>query len=153
MPMGIARVTPTSRSSSNGRRSCGPACSWISQADVVFCWLESLDAYGTLVELGYAAALDTPIYVATDGEVLRAHTERIDAARDEHERTARPHEAFFTEPHESSPWSEWWFARELAANFEHEWSVEGAWQGFTQWWASRPPFAPTPRRLWVVEAR
>lgn len=36
----------------------------IRQSDVVFAWLDSTDAYGTLVELGYARALQKQVWVA-----------------------------------------------------------------------------------------
>lgn len=137
------------------RRTVMRSClHWVAQSDAVFCWLSGLDAYGTLVELGYAHARGIPIYVATDGAVLKAHTASLDAAMEEQARVARPHEMLPRDAFgDESPWSEWWFAREIAANFEHEWSVTDAWQGFAQWWTRRGTFDPERRRLWVVEAR
>lgn len=38
--------------------------SLISRSDVVFCWLDSSDAYGTIFELGFAHALKIPIVIA-----------------------------------------------------------------------------------------
>jgi hypothetical protein len=115
---------------------------------VVFCWLEGLDAYGTLVELGYAHARGIPIYVATDGKVLEALTDSFE----EHNRTAKPHDMLPVSEYQASPWAELWFAREISFNFEHEWSIEGAWEGFTQWWAKRNWSPDRPQhRLWFVE--
>lgn len=39
---------------------------WLELADVVFAWIDDDTAYGTLVELGYAAALKKTIFVAFD---------------------------------------------------------------------------------------
>lgn len=39
---------------------------WIRSADVVFVWLNSTDAYGTLVEIGYAKAIGKPVFIAVD---------------------------------------------------------------------------------------
>lgn len=36
----------------------------ISRSDMVFAWIESLDAYGTLVELGYAKGLGKKVWIA-----------------------------------------------------------------------------------------
>ena len=42
---------------------------WLSTAKAVFCWIDSETAYGTLVEIGYAAALQKTIFVAFSGEI------------------------------------------------------------------------------------
>jgi hypothetical protein len=39
----------------------------IRRSDVVFVWVDSLSAYGTLVEVGYATALGKTIWLAHDG--------------------------------------------------------------------------------------
>jgi Nucleoside 2-deoxyribosyltransferase len=36
---------------------------WLRSADLVFAWLDDGSAYGTVAELGYAAALGTPIHI------------------------------------------------------------------------------------------
>lgn len=38
----------------------------IEKADLIFVWIDSLDAYGTLVELGYAKACDKKILIGID---------------------------------------------------------------------------------------
>lgn len=132
------------------RRTVSQSClAWIADADVVFCWLEGVDAYGTLVELGYAHARGIPIYVATDGEVLKAHD--LEIAR--HNATARAHDVLPISEVGADPWLELWFAREISLHFDREWSIADAWEGFTRWWAGLGGFNPDRRRLWVVEAR
>lgn len=37
---------------------------WIRRSDVVFVWLDDVEAYGTLAEVGYAAALGKPVWLA-----------------------------------------------------------------------------------------
>lgn len=39
---------------------------WIETSDLIFVWLDSKDAYGTISEIGYAKALNKPIYLAID---------------------------------------------------------------------------------------
>jgi hypothetical protein len=41
----------------------------IRQADVVFCWIDSLDCYGTLLEIGYTRALLKRVVVAVRSDV------------------------------------------------------------------------------------
>ena len=43
---------------------------WIKSSDVFFCWLDAEDAYGTIVELGYAAALNKRIFMAIDKKLV-----------------------------------------------------------------------------------
>lgn len=38
-------------------------CGWIRRSDAVFVWLDADDAYGTVTEIGYAAAFGIPIYL------------------------------------------------------------------------------------------
>ncbi len=42
----------------------------IAKADAVFVWLEDVECYGTLVEVGYAFAMQKPIYLAHAPSVL-----------------------------------------------------------------------------------
>lgn len=132
------------------RRTVHRSClHWLASSDVVFCWLDSLDAYGTLVELGYAHARGIPIYVATDGNVLVAHEDRIDA----YNRQTKEHDRLVPVAEGGpGPWSDLWFAQQFCENFEHEWSIEGAWEGFLQWWGRRG-WSPekAQRKLWFVE--
>jgi hypothetical protein len=37
---------------------------WISQADLVFAWINGPDCFNTLVEIGWAQQLELPVYVA-----------------------------------------------------------------------------------------
>jgi nucleoside 2-deoxyribosyltransferase len=50
---------------------------WLRRADAVFGWLDDGSAYGTVAELGYAAALGTPIYLGLPGAGAR-WDERLD---------------------------------------------------------------------------
>lgn len=43
---------------------------WIDEADLVFAWIDSPDAYGSLVEIGYARAIGRPVFVAFASEAL-----------------------------------------------------------------------------------
>jgi hypothetical protein len=47
---------------------------WIQECDAVFCWLDSPTAYGTLTELGYAYALNKPVFIAVPFPVLEPPT-------------------------------------------------------------------------------
>ncbi|OPY87468.1 MAG: Nucleoside 2-deoxyribosyltransferase [Smithella sp. PtaU1.Bin162] len=38
--------------------------SWLNSSDIVFCWLNKNNAYGTLVEIGYAHSKNKPIFIA-----------------------------------------------------------------------------------------
>lgn len=44
----------------------------IRAAAVVFAWIDTLDCFGTLIELGYAHALGKPILVGVDLKLLRS---------------------------------------------------------------------------------
>lgn len=41
----------------------------INEADIIFCWLDNLDAYGTLFELGYAYSKNKRIFLAIDEKI------------------------------------------------------------------------------------
>lgn len=43
---------------------------WIETSDIVFVWLDSTDAYGTISEIGYAKALKKPIFIAMDEKFM-----------------------------------------------------------------------------------
>lgn len=102
---------------------------WLRSSDVVFAWIESYDAYGTLVELGYAAALGIPIYLAFD--LMFDGPRGPDAP--------------------SSTWNDLWFAEQTATTRDILGDVGTAWQSFVGWWAERDrtPAAPNAR-LWFV---
>ena len=112
-------------------RSC---LHWIDQADAVFCWLDALDAYGTLAELGYARARDIPIYLAPDAEI----------------RGKEP-VAGLPEPPEDRTFSaleDFWFVTAMADEVESDYDVAYAWKDFVAWWEKRgwspPPAKVTP---------
>lgn len=154
---GIEGNWPSPLSRRTVMRSC---LRWMESADVVFCWLESLDAYGTLVELGYAAARGIPIYLATD---MNVQAEWMAGQPDYHEPPvgATPAEVEAWEDNRRrndrflgwEGWADLWFVRALATGLEGEWTAKGAWQDFVQWWQRRGNFDPDRRRFWLVEAR
>ena len=43
---------------------------WIDNSDVMFCYIDSTDCYGTLVEVGYAASKHIPIYLLINKDKL-----------------------------------------------------------------------------------
>ena len=49
---------------------------WLDVADHLFVWLDSPDAYGTIVEIGYAKAKKIPIFVAVDEKLKRSAFEK-----------------------------------------------------------------------------
>lgn len=123
------------------RRTVMQSClNWLKNADVVFCWLDSLDAYGTLVELGYAKALGIPIYLAPSMHVQAAwsatHPQHAEELPTEEEREAWEHDS-----HRMSSffgweaWADIWFARAIATRVDSEWTARDAWTDFHQWWA------------------
>lgn len=92
-------------------RSC---LNWLQSSDVVFAWVESWDAYGTLVELGYARALGIPIYLCFD----------LMYRQDVHPDSP------------SSVWNDWWFAEQTATTRDMLGDVSTAWESFVGWWHS-----------------
>lgn len=42
---------------------------WIDDADIVFCWIDDITAYGTFTEIGYATAKNKIIYIACDKKI------------------------------------------------------------------------------------
>lgn len=116
--------TSKDHGSSLTRRVIHRSClHWLDSADVVFCWLESLDAYGTLVELGYAHARGIPIYLAPDSRIS------MDALVDlEYD----PRGVHFR-----SPLDDLWFATMLASEYESDLDVRFAWKDFGEWWMRR----------------
>lgn len=109
-------------------RSC---LTWLRSSDVVFAWIDNYDAYGTLVELGYAAALGIPIYLAFD--------------------------LMFDGPRgpdsPSSVWNDLWFAEQTATTRDMLGDVGTAWESFIGWWGHRRRSSVPQSRLWLVEAR
>lgn len=51
----------------------------IRRCDVFFAWIDNFDAFGTLVEAGYADALGKPIWVAFDPELDRQYAKDMEA--------------------------------------------------------------------------
>jgi len=43
---------------------------WLKDADMVFAWLTSKTAFGSMVELGWASMLGKPIFIASDSEQM-----------------------------------------------------------------------------------
>jgi hypothetical protein len=142
-----------------GRRTVMRSClRWLASADVVFCWLETTDAYGTLVELGYAKGRSIPVYLAPDMNVQAEwmskqddyHEPPLHATEDalaEWETKRARSDQFFT----WEAWADLWFARALADGMDGDWTPQGAWQDFVKWWAKRNWNDRPQRRLWFVE--
>ena len=42
---------------------------WIDNADILFCWIDDITAYGTFTEIGYASAKNKVIYIACDKKI------------------------------------------------------------------------------------
>lgn len=141
------------------RRTVMRSClRWLSQSDVVFCWLESTDAYGTLVELGYAKGRGIPIYLAPDMNVQAAwaaaepdyddpHADVSDEQRDIWASNLEIQRQFFG----WEAWADLWFAREIADGIDGEWNPLGAWADFVRWWGGRRWDERPQRTLWFVE--
>lgn len=43
---------------------------WIRQSDYMFVWIDSTEAFGTLVEIGYAKGVGVPVFVAIDENIV-----------------------------------------------------------------------------------
>lgn len=98
---------------------------WLRESDVVFCWLDAEDAYGTIAELGYAHALGRPIFLAWPSDRLPP----------------------------PSWWTDTWFVREMASALCPAPDALAAWGSFVEWWAGRDWTGQPVRRLWFVEER
>lgn len=48
---------------------------WIDNADILFCWIDDVTAYGTFTEIGYASAKNKIIYIACDKKIGEESTE------------------------------------------------------------------------------
>ena len=56
---------------SNGRHTIvGATISQIQNSDLLFAWFESLDAYGTIAEIGIAVGSDIPVYIGFREDVF-----------------------------------------------------------------------------------
>lgn len=86
----------------------GRCLQWIDQSDAVFAWITTLDAYGTLAEMGYAKALKKPVYAAFDRGNISDADER-----------------------------ELWFIRQLADGFCAVRNARTAFAIFTHWLNAR----------------
>lgn len=85
----------------NRERALGDCLSLISGADYVFVWLDDVDAYGTIAEIGYAKALKKPIFLVID--------ERFKGTRLE---------------------SDTWFIQQMATRTSFAKTPETAWESF-----------------------
>ncbi len=66
---GVSLVNCTVDNQNSGRESASRNCrANLESADAVFAWISSFHAYGTFVEIGYAAALGKPIGIGFDIE-------------------------------------------------------------------------------------
>lgn len=81
---------------------------WLRAADVVFCWLDSADAYGTIFELGVASALQIPVFLAYSEDAY--YSDRIEAL-----------------------WRDSWLARTAARRAIRVATPEEAWSLFRRW--------------------
>lgn len=88
---------------------------WIDMADVVFCYLDGPDPYGTLFELGYAAGKGKPIFVAF--EALQDRIDEFDWL---------------------NMWKHAWFLRHKANMVVGAPDVMAAWSSFNKWYFNRP---------------
>lgn len=77
---------------------------WLTNADVLFCWIDSATAFGTLVEIGYAAALKKPMFLASPDGIPDMWFARLLAARSVQARSATDAWKMFVE---------WWPTRHL----------------------------------------
>jgi hypothetical protein len=59
--------------------SCDHVCSHqkSSQSALIFCFIDSLDCHGTLVELGYAVALQIPIVIAIADSISKEQSHEL----------------------------------------------------------------------------
>jgi hypothetical protein len=80
--------------------------SWLQRSDVVFCWLDAADAYGTIYELGWADAWGKPVFLAFDSTAEVADILLREMA----------------------------FPLERAHSWVAVATVEDAWHQFVQWW-------------------
>ncbi len=77
---------------------------WIRDSQIMFCWIDSKTAYGTLVEIGIAKGLGIPIFIACS-EKLK----------------------------ESKYIKDIWFACMAASNFIYAGTATEAWKQFVEW--------------------
>lgn len=115
---------PTPLSQQTVMRSC---LAWINAADVVFCWLDARDAYGTLVELGYAHARGIPVFLSWN--------KGIQSDWDGSERSR--HGAADDEPQDVEVWQDFWFVREMSTLRWPSEDSHDAWRHFVRWWSGR----------------
>lgn len=56
-------------------RTISKCYQWIDDADILFCWIDDITAYGTFTEIGYASAKNKIIYIACDKKIERESLE------------------------------------------------------------------------------
>lgn len=56
-------------------RTISKCYKWIDEADIVFCWIDDITAYGTFTEIGYAFAKNKIIYIACDEKISKESIE------------------------------------------------------------------------------
>lgn len=81
---------------------------WLREADIVFAWIDSPDAFGTLVEIGMAVEMGKPTFLATSEEAARRHQIPLHmwfAA------TAVGQRTFVVAPDVMTAW--WWFVADI----------------------------------------
>ena len=67
MPGGLGRDAARPHESPLAPAEVAARClGWLRSSDVVFVWLDSVTAYGTLAEIGYAGGIGLPVYGYTD---------------------------------------------------------------------------------------
>lgn len=76
----------------------------ISEADIMFSWIDSSTAYGTIVEIGMARAMKKPIFIVCDQELKGMKFIR-----------------------------DMWFACNAATQFTYASCAEDAWRLFVEW--------------------
>lgn len=66
---GVGRDRETCEYMESIKKVSNKCLNLIKESDAIFCFIESIDCYGTLVEIGYAKALRKPIFIALDNNL------------------------------------------------------------------------------------
>jgi hypothetical protein len=88
---------------------------WIDECDVVFCYLDGSNAFGTIFELGYAGAKEKPIFLA------------FEAVDDAHNNEFDPFDWV-------EVWRHSWFVRYSAQRVVGAPDALAAWGAFVEWY-------------------
>jgi hypothetical protein len=86
---------------------------WIDSAQVVFCYIDGERAFGTLFELGYAAAREKPIFLAVRADQNDSGDNGFDFVRF---------------------WEDAWFLRQAVCRAICAPNAHSAWKDFVKWY-------------------